>query len=1472
VYAEEDETVWRLLRVVDASRFARERVPVVPVAPPPAKRPLRRLAAGAGTEASVWFQDVFGNVSGTPADVPVPVRYTDPLLGPGSWPSTTSRYTVAPAGGAAEVVVEVDLQTVTYQPAAADPGCVAAAAAARDAERMAAAYYQVVRPDVHASVLTSLQQAAGADPTPLPVDTDVLRRYVLAAYALLGSVGTIGDAHASSGGTLDDVVASYGLDYDTLAAANASAVLRDLLDAASLRVPVTAAFRNGDTVAGLCDGVDPRPDPATVLQDEDNVVLPLTPGVEVGTPPREYVVGDGTPTAADVAALAACTLPTLVTANETRQSLLTPGFVFECNGAEITVALDGPGSDTTLALVAQAFGEGYDAVQVAALNAERPGMFRDGARLVVDGYVVVSGDTLAENTARLTPAQLAPLITATVNLFPPGTPLFLATRAVDVPAGPTLAEFAASNGTTPGALLRHNGSVAVSATSPPVVPGRWAWPADLAELVVPYTLRPGDALATIASHFDGATARSLVTVNADMPGAVAKDVTVTVGTAPVTTAEPASFAAVCALFSPAVSLDALADAIAARTDVLSGGGLLACPRGLLATPVAPETGLTPGAAARPYGVTPVALLAANAGTPDLLLPGQTLAAWASTTESPAPVETTVTYDTLTAVVERFRRRGASTSIETVVGANAGVAFLRGGAAVLVPPTTARLTAPVGTVVGDAVEWTFPSAVFPLRVTLELARDEDLVDPAPAETATRDRTAVPAARPAGDSASATRSLAAFAADLEKAVPPLRVATGQVLDADTDVWAVAFGPGAIADVTMAPPLTIEGSRQPRTFAIRPLANTLIARQEVFTKGFDVATGELTPDGEKRDYQGIDLDVWARGLLADVELLLSAAYTRGAYALNRPALDSIVEAKRTLAGAVAEGLDYVLAGTPLPTPDTKRAAAVETLRQQLLVSLTRGYDTSAVVQYDTTVVSPWDTTYARLSGNPVVTYGESGAKNATVSNGKVSLAKGDSQVSFLVHVPDVEEHTGLDLTLGFRVVELEFGIAPEIEGYEKPDWLTFVSPVFDGSPPALHLDLGSPRVPLPLRAYPPMPMLLGHEAVVPTEPAVLVDALHWRYELALQHQSAEQDSVEFRVTYNAGGAAVANALTDDDLFATLAQYTAVSTPLLGLLAGVVASEPASGAQQEVLAAALGTYASLVTKVGTAWGAHWKRPPTGVGPAVQRAAVGPPLDVYDYALGLRATDGWYTTLRLARTVTGAGRVGWPDVVCVTPDGEYPLVPGAPETCDCGDTGTCRCYVFPAAKVAAFTLLTFRFTFPPVHIASYQNASSRTWVTRNAKLLGAAWPDTTAGFVYRTPEVGYPKPVVPFIDVTGAIPIGAWPAAPLQAMFDAVFDGSPADRTIAVGVRYGYTLVPGDPPVEALLPVVQSPVGPYADTTIAVLTARLTEWLRDVDPAREGGAWAFWVSMYSSLDPTLQRPVLQLERLSSPLVVPSEP
>ncbi|GAA2136061.1 hypothetical protein GCM10009760_15280 [Kitasatospora kazusensis] len=1445
---EEDEKIWDLTRVLDISRFALERRPAVPTAPPPGLDPYAGIAEGAYSQVSVRFQDVFGNRSGSPARLPLPVRYTDPVIGVGGWPATTLRYTLEPAGRQADLTVAVDLQTVAYQPAADAPGLSAAAAAVRDLAKLVPVYYQVSRPDVHAALRTSLQQQPGAEPTPLAVDVAVLRRYVTGAHALLGSLAAIGSAPAEGVVTLDELCTSYGVGYDELGAANADAPITGILDTGQLAVPVIAAFRNQDTVKGIGEGIA---DPEQVLLDEDNTVLPLNPAVELTVPAREVTVPADRPTAAKLAADQGCSVTSLVTANQGAAALLAPGFVFVCNGVEIEVGRDVP-EDATLREVARKYLP-LDAAQVVSLNAQTTGLFRAGARLQVTGYLVQNGDTLLRNKAGLSPEDLAPWNTTTVDLFTPGTPVYLTAVSTPVPQGETLAAFAAEHGTTPGTLLRHNGSVRLAVASPPVVPGTWAWPADPAALRVPYTVRTGDSPDGIAGHFPGA---DLVEVNDRMPATIGAGVRIRVGEQEVTTTAPVSFAEACELFDPAVELSALAAAIGPRTDVLAVGALLVCPPGLLAG--APGSGLTPEQAASAFGVGATALLAANAGTPGLLVPGQVLKAGPADRNGRVAVETVAPRDTLTALIERLRRRGVVTGVAAVAEANPATAFLRAGTRVVVPPATARLTARLG-----EPAWSFPDLIFPLTVALELAREPSLVDPAPAATATRASTAVPADRGADPAQDGALTLKAFAEQVQEAVPALRLATAPGRTAGTDVWAVVFGGEGIRKVTIEPPLEIGGSPQPRTFAIRPLSTTLMARQHVTTRGFDPATGELTGE-QTGDYQGIDLEVWAQGFLADLELLLSAAYVRGAYALAPGTLDEIIDVKKSLADAVAQGLDHILDGAAPGGPeDPGRAAAVERLRQELLVSLTRGYATSAVLQYDTTAEVP-PGTYARLSGNPVADYLD-GPRTATLSSGKVALADGDSQITFLLTVPDVAAHAALDFTLDYSGVELEFDIVPEVTGYERSDWLTFVTELGSGSPDALRFDLGSPRVPIPLRAYPPTPILLDQRALTENSTTVLEQVLHWRYRCAVQHQSAEQDTVELRVTYNrAAGRPMATVV--DDLFAAMARYTAVSTPLLGLLAGLADRERAD---PEALTNALGTYQELAAGVAAAWLRHWK-PPAALAVPEPVPAGAPQLETYLYQLGLTVEQDRYRTLTLTRTVeAGPGEVGWPEqIVCITATGERHEL--RPEAFD--PEAPARRYAFPTEppRVAAFTLLTFELTFPPVHVASHQNASGTTRVTRNARLLGADWPETAEDFVYRTPETGGSQAVVPFIDVTNAIAIGAWAPPldnPLEPLLSAVFDGDETGRTIAIGACYAYTLVAADPPVSALLPVVQSTVGAYdRSSTVRGLTEVLVDWIDREDPEPAGGAWAFRLSLYSSVDTSLQRPLLQLRHLSSPL------
>jgi hypothetical protein len=259
--------------------------------------------------------------------------------------------------------------------------------------------------------------------------------------------------------------------------------------------------------------------------------------------------------------------------------------------------------------------------------------------------------------------------------------------------------------------------------------------------------------------------------------------------------------------------------------------------------------------------------------------------------------------------------------------------------------------------------------------------------------------------------------------------------------------------------------------------------------------------------------------------------------------------------------------------------------------------------------------------------------------------------------------------------------------------------------------------------------------------------------------------------------------------------------------------------------------------------------------------------LATLDYAL-VDAVDV-YVTLTLKR-LSADGGVGWPDITVIRDDGkEVPLTRSA----DAEDET--RIYTFPSGiedRVPAFTRLAFRYTIPGLHIARYQNAKSAVAVIRNAHLLGADGPETCTAFVYSTAQLGFPEPLVPLITISSRLDIGTWtkaaPTNPLTKLFDKMFDGNSANREIAVAIRYGYTLVHSDPPIETLLPVHLRPRFVYdPNTTVADIIGAVEDWEGKVLPVTTGGLWGFGISFYSSTDPSLDRPLLELKRVVSPLV-----
>ena len=1473
----------------------------------------------------------------TPGRVDMTVGYTDPVLGITSWPVTTASWSIqppAPKQPGAVLAFRIAMQPGGLVPAGTSPGNAASANASDIASRFAAIWYQVMQPDMELSVATSLNQPPNGKPVDMPVAIDGLRMHVAACYAFSAAAAELSAAFANpaAAATLADIVTHYGVDWQALGLAGGERPLGTLVEipATGLLIPAFAVFVAAGTVADL---VPKGLDPATVLADPDNTVLPLNPGIElVVTSAEKSQPVDGL-SLSELAHRLNITAASLVTANRTRHALLTPGFVFVAQGVEVEVPPNGePGADASLDDIALAFrnnGVQFDAVMAAVANADTPGMFRPGVTFIVDRQIIAAGWTLADNPTGIPVGTLAAANIGTVDLFPAGTPLFLKVTAVTNLDTAPLGAAARTYAIEPGDLLRHNANLAPVAPAADEsaglpIPGLAALPTDPARLRIPYRIRAGQAMTAIAKLFLAAAPsglgvspeQALTEANRALPGTIAGGRTITVAGQELATQAGDSFDAVMARANPAVTIAEFAAAIAPDTQALAANALLLCPPAKLAS----NGAISPDDLTAAYGLDATLVLSANAATQGVVVAGVPL--------KPSPVAakptvTTAAADSMNAIVRRFASAGIAVTIGDIVRANSKVAFLAPGAALLLPPADTALTTIFG-----ASGWQLPNVIFPLRSWVTLERNPKLVDPAFRGTTDAPGPAVRASSPIAAARSATPerqedgavTLDIFAAAIETAILGLKLATGRVLSAErdpapTDVWAVSFvDQVGISEVKITAPATVPGvdGPQPLSFALRPLSNTLESETEVEIKTLDPATGHWGP-AQTYDYQGIDLEVWARAWLAGMDLICTAPYAAPAYKVAAGPLGRLLAAKKLLACAVADGLSPILVvqeksgGTIGGNP---WKAAREVLYQRLLARLGIAYDTTAILQFNATVDSPGAAATARLSGAGKL--GEIGAmltarqlaaggdpeawKVSQLGNAKTWLATTTSgTVSFPLDVAQPARHRSVALEPVYAVNEIEFDVTPVVAGYDASNWLTFVR-TFDRFPPAaFSADLGKPLVPVPLRAYPELPALVSQTARSDDDPKTIDDALHWAYVFTYAHQSAAQDQIKIEIEFNRRPPTAKFALKIDTLFGLLAQYAAVSDTLWQILAGL--QGPDANAGNTVLANTLDTYAGLAERVAGLWSGWWgvgscdtavaaagrvrpahvglvhpsRRAASSVEPGAAQDAA--PHEFYHYLAtldyGFVAAVEVYVTLKLKR-LDADGDVDWPQITVIRDDGkEVPL-----NRCDDVQDDT-RTYTFPTESgdlVPAFTRLAFRYTIAGLHIARYQNANSAVAVIRNAHLLGADGPETCSAFVYSTAQLGFPEPLVPLITVSSRLDIGTWTTTaatnPLTALFNKMFDGNPAGREIAVAIRYGYTLVPSDPPIETLLPVNLHPRFTYLPAaTVTSIIGAVEDWEGKVLPVTVGGLWGFGISFYSSTDPALDRPLLELKRVVSPLV-----
>ncbi len=1460
--AEDNEDVWRLERVIPAVRFAKNRAATPPF--PPASD---NVYAGIGQSASVQlcFTDVFGNCSAenSSADgaLSLPLLYTDELAGVANWPGTAVSYAVesvpAPAQGAA-LRAALYLQTSAFLPGATTDADSAAAAAVEQRERFSRIAWQLAQADISATLLTTLQQAKGVQPLPLD-DPDqsllrMLRAYANAGYVWLGAAASqlsiCADPAATP--TLAALLANTGVDADALAAANAARTVTELIGSDPIHVPQFVVTQTDRSVQAICpSGIDP----SVVLAFAENLVLPMQVGTEIAIA-RQQTMADSAQSLRQIALAAKCSPAALVQSNRSTSGLLQPGFIFTCEGVRVAVGTESPQSETTLDLVAQAFahaGVPFDAVMVAMANADLPGMFRSTA-LAVDGYTILPGDTLGSNQSGQSGAALGALNIAVANLFPAGTPLFAAS-SMDSNTKQRLGEMARVHGVTAGDLIRSN--LDRTPTCDLTLPARSELPNGGSATYLPYWIQSTDTLSNLAARTVPGVGASpllaLATANAALP-ILAPNIVVNIGGQSVTTAPGDTLDSLCEKFNPPVTLEELAAVVGTQRPFLSSGSLM------VVTPaqVPKSAACTPAAIAESFAVPVSSILAANTATADLVVPFMRL--YADVDRAASIV--TAADDTLASVIRRFAVvQGVDTTCANLAAANKDVAFLRAGATVLLPLITS-LALPLsanGT-------WTFPDTIFAIQTWIELRRSFTLADPALRGTeqtpssVVRNRAALPALRTPSESSGNALTLLQFADTLQAAIPRLRLATARTTSSSgenqSDVWAIDFGPSGISQVEVAPSVDLPGvaGKQPRCYALRPLATQLLSRSGVPISIFDPQDGKLHPAGT-RDYQAVDLEPWALSFLADVDLFCTASYSTGAKRANAPQLANLLTTKIELAGAIANGLEIVEQNSGA-VPDAARAQAWQTLRQQLLRSLVDGYGIDSIAQYDATIQSPWGGDSARFAGAARFT-SDPKLGDLTVGAAKISLAAGANYLSLLFDTAQAARLRVACPELSFTINELEFDVQ-SVEGYESSQWLSFVLPLRDA--PGMSIDFGHPRIPLPLRGYPMLPSLVTQQASGAADPQSIADACQWTYRFTYEHQSTAQETIGFCLDVNLqAGTQLAANTADVDLFAALAQYSEVRESLWTVLGQLTnGSEiPADSPLSEAVA----TLAGLVQCVADAWEAHWQL-------ATEAVAVN--AETREYTVTLSTQGELYDKLCLEQ-VAGAA-VAAPQITCITPDGiRVALNPLSLST----EGGTwLQTYKF-SADVPAFARLQFEYAFGSLPVAIFENARTRVWVTRNAQLLDLPAPPTQQSFHYRTPEIAFPDPTVPSLIYTRVFPIGQWTSdaatSPLNQVFATVLPSGVG--AISFALLYGYDLAPSlqaETTISTYLPVAFCPITPFAASTVADIIAAIEAWKLKYAPNKTGGRWVVDLTCYSALSQT--RPLLRLAHISASIACASPP
>jgi hypothetical protein len=568
------------------------------------------------------------------------------------------------------------------------------------------------------------------------------------------------------------------------------------------------------------------------------------------------------------------------------------------------------------------------------------------------------------------------------------------------------------------------------------------------------------------------------------------------------------------------------------------------------------------------------------------------------------------------------------------------------------------------------------------------------------------------------------------------------------------------------------------------------------------------KLKPTSALQTFTGIDLDQWGEGFLAAMDEVLSPAIGTALAAAQPGIYDELMRAKSVLAEALAQGVVPVFAEAGGQVVEGNEESAREVFEQSVLAQLSSAFGTAAIVQVPATVAAHGTekgTLAPRLFGSLSTGSKEEGdsASRASLGTAKLTLEDAPSNsgyLTFLVSVaePGLSTSVKLSPTWDARFVEHLLEEDPEY-GYRPSEWLR-VARQLEHDP--LAFELGKLEVPVPSRHYPPLPVLEGQSAAQSPEAgkqASLAEYLFWDYGAKLELPGLEaQDMLCLEVDYNRPlEAPNLKVMEVPSLPEALASFTVAWPALRPHLQSL--SEKAG---DELTTTAIERFWEQAKTVTRAWALKFGLPDPWPGGhlASPQPPMQPPAERTDlYTLDFGDAFGAEKITVYARAPE-AGSPGGESILWPRVNGEEPLA-GTVEPCSPPQSS---CAV--EAESGQWSKAEYKFAPPQagpaklelewqkLDVLGLQTACSGCWRTRNAELV--ARRTTNEAFVYRTPKVEFPNPVVPTIVTPkiGPLEPGATAALTLAAALAPLAtagSGVSEHRLIKLSCGYEYSLPP---------------------------------------------------------------------------------